>query len=124
MSAHGYRRILLKLSGEVLMGDQAYGIDPVTVARVAEEVSAGRQAFVVCPRIDETDAEPESPEGFVDDTDASAEDLVELTTPTQPKAPLAAALSVAEGLKLNPALAGVTIDVLHGRMSSEQKALI
>ena len=37
MSAYGYRRILLKLSGEVLMGDQAYGIDPVTVARVAEE---------------------------------------------------------------------------------------
>ena len=36
MSAYGYRRILLKLSGEVLMGDQAYGIDPVTVARVAE----------------------------------------------------------------------------------------
>lgn len=42
MSAHGYRRILLKLSGEVLMGDQAYGIDPVTVARVAEEVKAAQ----------------------------------------------------------------------------------
>ena len=91
-------------------------------ARIAEEVAAGRQAFVVCPRIDETDAGPESTEGFVDDADAAAEDLVELTTPTEPKAPLAAALSVAEGLKLNPALAGVNIDVLHGRMSSEQKA--
>ena len=42
MSAYGYRRILLKLSGEVLMGDQAYGIDPVTVARVAEEVKAAQ----------------------------------------------------------------------------------
>lgn len=42
MSAHGYRRILLKLSGEVLMGDQAYGIDPDTVARVAEEVKAAQ----------------------------------------------------------------------------------
>lgn len=91
-------------------------------ARIAEEVAAGRQAFVVCPRIDETDAEPESSEGFVDEADAAAEDLVELATPTEPKAPLAAALSVAEGLKLNPALAGVNIDVLHGRMSSEQKA--
>ena len=91
-------------------------------ARVAEEVSAGRQAFVVCPRIDETDAEPELAEGFVDEEDVSAEDLVELATPTEPKAPLAAALSVAEGLKLNPTLAGVNIDVLHGRMSSEQKA--
>ena len=44
MSAHGYRRILLKLSGEVLMGDQAYGIDPDTVARVAEEVKAAQDA--------------------------------------------------------------------------------
>ncbi|WP_395616536.1 UMP kinase [Sphingorhabdus sp.] len=42
MGAHGYRRILLKLSGEVLMGDQAYGIDPATVARVAEEVKAAQ----------------------------------------------------------------------------------
>jgi uridylate kinase len=42
MSAHGYRRILLKLSGEVLMGDQAFGIDPDTVARVAEEVKAAQ----------------------------------------------------------------------------------
>lgn len=42
MGAHGYRRILLKLSGEVLMGDQAFGIDPDTVARVAEEVKAAQ----------------------------------------------------------------------------------
>ena len=91
-------------------------------ARVAEEVAAGRQAFVVCPRIDEADAEPELAEGFVDEEDVSAEDLVEMAAATEPKAPLAAALSVAEGLKLNPTLAGVNIDVLHGRMSSEQKA--
>ena len=42
MGAHGYRRILLKLSGEVLMGDQSFGIDPDTVARVAEEVKAAK----------------------------------------------------------------------------------
>ncbi len=42
MSANGYRRILLKLSGEVLMGDTAFGIDPETVARVAEEVKAAQ----------------------------------------------------------------------------------
>jgi ATP-dependent DNA helicase RecG len=91
-------------------------------ARVAEEVSAGRQAFVVCPRIDEADTEPELVEEFDSDEDVAAGDLVELATPTEPKAPLAAALSVAEALKLNPTLAGVSIDVLHGRMSSEQKA--
>ena len=33
-----YRRILLKLSGEALMGDQRFGIDPEVVARVADEV--------------------------------------------------------------------------------------
>lgn len=33
-------RVLLKLSGEVLMGEQEYGIDPAYVARLAEEVKA------------------------------------------------------------------------------------
>ncbi|MBP6435597.1 MAG: UMP kinase, partial [Sphingorhabdus sp.] len=37
-----YRRVLLKLSGEVLMGDQPFGIDPDTVARVAAEVKAAK----------------------------------------------------------------------------------
>ncbi len=34
-----YRRVLLKVSGEVLMGDQGYGIDMNTVQAVAEEVA-------------------------------------------------------------------------------------
>ncbi len=33
-----YRRILLKLSGEALMGDQSYGIDSATVEYMASEV--------------------------------------------------------------------------------------
>ncbi len=33
-----YRRILLKLSGEALMGDTGYGIDPKVVMRVAHEI--------------------------------------------------------------------------------------
>jgi len=33
-----YRRVLLKLSGEALMGKQAYGIDPETLRTIAEEV--------------------------------------------------------------------------------------
>jgi uridylate kinase len=33
-----YKRILLKLSGEALMGDQQYGIDPVRLAEYAEEI--------------------------------------------------------------------------------------
>lgn len=34
-----YKRILLKVSGEVLMGDQGFGIDMKTVQAVAEEVA-------------------------------------------------------------------------------------
>lgn len=33
-----YRRILLKLSGEALMGDTGYGIDPAMLAQIADEV--------------------------------------------------------------------------------------
>ena len=33
-----YKRVLLKLSGEALMGDQQYGVDPKVVSRIAEDV--------------------------------------------------------------------------------------
>ena len=35
-----YRRVLLKLSGEALLGGQPFGIDPAMVARIADEVAA------------------------------------------------------------------------------------
>ena len=34
-----WKRILLKVSGEALMGDQGYGIHPPTVDRIAEEIA-------------------------------------------------------------------------------------
>jgi len=46
-----YKRILLKLSGEALMGDQPYGIDPAVATRIAQDVaeiqSLGVQTGVV-----------------------------------------------------------------------------
>ena len=33
-----YKRILLKLSGEALMGEQQYGIDPVRLKEYAQEI--------------------------------------------------------------------------------------
>src|SRR2546425_12871092 len=33
-----YKRVLLKLSGEALMGDQGFGIDPQIVLRIASEI--------------------------------------------------------------------------------------
>jgi uridylate kinase len=38
MSAPVYRRVLLKLSGEALMGDQPFGIDPMVTGQIAREI--------------------------------------------------------------------------------------
>ena len=50
-SEPSYRRILLKLSGEALMGDQSYGVDPIVATRIAEDIaelqSLGVQAAIV-----------------------------------------------------------------------------
>jgi uridylate kinase len=49
--APSYRRILLKLSGEALMGEQAYGVDPAVATRIAQDVaeiqSLGVQTSIV-----------------------------------------------------------------------------
>ena len=51
MSAVGYKRILVKLSGEALMGQADYGIDPAMLRRVAGElveiVNSGVEVAVV-----------------------------------------------------------------------------
>lgn len=39
MSDLRYKRIMLKLSGEALMGDQQYGIDPTMVAYIADQIA-------------------------------------------------------------------------------------
>lgn len=69
--------------------------------RVAEEVAKGRQAFVVCPRIAGKEYEDQMQE--------------------EGKVPAAAATEVFESLKKNPALAGLRIALMHGRLSSEEK---
>ncbi len=69
--------------------------------RVSEEVAKGRQAFVVCPRIDGKEYE---------------DNLQELD-----KVPAAAATEVFASLQKNPALSGLRIGLMHGRLSSEEK---
>jgi uridylate kinase len=44
MSMPPVKRVLLKLSGEVLMGDQAFGLDPAVVAELAGEVKAAKDS--------------------------------------------------------------------------------
>ncbi|MEP2989354.1 MAG: UMP kinase [Parasphingorhabdus sp.] len=49
MNRPAFKRILLKLSGEALMGSGEFGIDTETVARVADEVKAAKEAgFELC----------------------------------------------------------------------------
>ncbi|GBQ26698.1 uridylate kinase [Gluconacetobacter sacchari DSM 12717] len=45
----GYRRVLLKISGEALMGEGSYGIDPQMVDTIAEDVATvARSGVEVC----------------------------------------------------------------------------
>ena len=44
-----YDRVMLKISGEALMGDQGYGLHPPTIARIADEVESVQEMGVeVC----------------------------------------------------------------------------
>jgi uridylate kinase len=38
-SEPSYKRILLKLSGEALMGEQTYGVDPAVASRIAQDIA-------------------------------------------------------------------------------------
>ena len=49
MTAPRYKRILLKLSGEVLMGESGLSIDPDVIARVADEIAdVKKQGYELC----------------------------------------------------------------------------
>ena len=46
MSAPAYRRVLLKLSGEALMGEQTFGIDPAAATQIARDIGEVQQLGV------------------------------------------------------------------------------
>jgi uridylate kinase len=46
MSAPVFQRVLLKLSGEALMGEQAFGIDPAVTTQIAREIGEIQQLGV------------------------------------------------------------------------------
>ncbi|MEX1907452.1 ATP-dependent DNA helicase RecG [Janibacter sp. Y6] len=89
--------------------------------RLAEEVAAGRQAFVVCPRIGGDDDVEEGvdllSEGPVGDDEADGERVPDDDAPR----PLADVSGTLELLAQVPALAGVSTAALHGRMRPEEK---
>jgi ATP-dependent DNA helicase RecG len=103
-----------------------------TWERVAEEVAQGRQAYVVCPRIgdddepdDDTeifDADPTRGLGVQDEGDddgGGEEPDGEADAP--PPRPLASVRRLHADLVANPALEGLRIEILHGRLAPEDK---
>ncbi len=91
-----------------------------TWARVGEEVAAGRQAYVVCPRIGDDDEPDEgtviaAADGGPDDLDEEGSVQVR---------PLKSVVTVSEALAEEPALAGLRVEVLHGRLAAEDKEAV
>lgn len=98
-----------------------------TWVRIAEEVAQGRQAYVVCPRIgddDEPDEEVEifAPEKAADPNDDGGPDSDSEDAP--PPRPLASVRRVHADLIANPALEGLRIEILHGRLPADEKDAI
>ena len=92
--------------------------------RAAKEVAAGGRVYVVCPRIEVGDDEPQQEAVAASDADTErAVDLLELEeSGPRPDRPLAAVEEWRQRLDAEPALEGIDIAVLTGRMSSEDKA--
>jgi ATP-dependent DNA helicase RecG len=86
-------------------------------ARVREEVAAGRQAYVVCPRIgDLEDGAGGKDDDGPDDADGAPPD----DKGASDRRPPLAVLDVAEELRAGP-LSALRVEVLHGRMTPEDK---
>ncbi|MBY3554432.1 ATP-dependent DNA helicase RecG [Modestobacter lapidis] len=85
-------------------------------ARVREEVAAGRQAYVVCPRI----GEEEGAGGRDDDGPDDADGAPPEEKGAGDRRPPLAVLDVAEGLRAGP-LSALRVEVLHGRLTPEDK---
>ena len=94
--------------------------------RAAKEVAAGGRVYVVCPRIEGGDDEPQQGDAAASDADIDderASGLLELEGPApRPDRPLASVEEWRQRLEAEPALEGIGVGVLTGRMSSEDKA--
>ena len=80
--------------------------------RVAEEVAAGRQAFIVCAAIDAEKA-------VADDADAAAPPLAGLA-----QGPRWGVVQVRDLLARSPAFEGIRVATLHGKMPADEKDAI
>ena len=94
--------------------------------RATKEVAAGGRVYVVCPRIEGGDDEPQQGDAAASDADIDderASGLLALEEPaSRPDRPLASVGEWRQRLEAEPALEGIGVGVLTGRMSSEDKA--
>ncbi len=93
-----------------------------TWERVAEEVRAGHQAYVVCPRIGEVESDSDSLGTKRDSSDEDVEVAfdVDESAPPSTREPRSV-LEMECELRDNPALIGLRIAILHGRMAADDK---
>lgn len=82
-------------------------------ARTAEEIGAGRQAFVVCARIDEREE--------TTDVEIMGEVFEDLPSGTDPGLEPRGVTQTAERLARRPQLRGARIGIMHGRLSAQEK---
>jgi ATP-dependent DNA helicase RecG len=97
-----------------------------TWERVAEEVRAGHQTYVVCPRIGDPDPNSgvdQPPQASTPDwSDEDVEVVFDLDDAAPPPTrELRSVLEMEAELRDNPALAGLRIAILHGRMAADDK---
>jgi ATP-dependent DNA helicase RecG len=85
-------------------------------ARVREEVAAGRQAYVVCPRIGDEEGGSAKDDDGPDDEDGAPPEEKGISD----RRPPLAVLDVAEALRSGP-LSALRVEVLHGRMPPDEK---
>ncbi|WP_296535104.1 ATP-dependent DNA helicase RecG [uncultured Actinomyces sp.] len=94
--------------------------------RAAKETASGGRVYVVCPRIEVGDDEPQQEAAMASGADTAAEQTpgpLELEEScSRPDRPLAAVEEWRQRLEAEPALEGVGVGSLTGRMSSEDKA--
>ena len=91
-----------------------------TWERVAEEVAAGHQAYVVCPKIGD-DGPTDGEEELSDTPEGPGDEDLPPEGPDEGPRPLTGVLEMAERLAAEPALVGLRIAVLHGRMDPDTK---
>lgn len=88
---------------------------------IRRRIDAGERAYIICPRIEPSDAEDEG--GGEDDAPELLSDAA-LGESTQPRAPLHAVVEIAQRLQSLPQFRGVRLCTLTGRDDDAEKARI